>query len=241
MKITPIIKCENVSLAYGRQQVLNNVNLNIMPGSFLPFVGPNGAGKTTLLRAILGLIKPKSGRIINNFARQAPGYVPQYKVIDPIYPVSVRQIVTMGLYPELKWYKRPSDRQKQRVQQALDNYDLTDHAGKTFDCLSGGMKQKVMLARAFASGAEVFIMDEPTSELDDAAQQEVLEHLFELTRKHKKTVLLAHHGVDSLVHWADTLCMVEHSRAEIVQTSQLYPRGSWLKKVHAKQRTMANE
>ncbi len=234
MKKQPIIKCQNVTLAYGSQTVLKNVQLDIPPGVFLPFVGPNGAGKTTLLRALLGLVRPKSGQIITPFAQKAPGYVPQYKVIDPIYPVSVKHIVKMGLYPELQWWRRPSQSHKQRIDEALEKYSLTQHADKTFDCLSGGMKQKVMLARAFASGAEVFIMDEPTSELDDAAQHEVLEHLFDLTKKHKKTVLLAHHGIDNLVKWSQDICIVEHGQAAVVPTSEIYPRGSWLKKIKAK-------
>ena len=84
----PIILCREVCVAYGRQEVLHRVNLDIPRGIFLPFTGPNGAGKTTLLRAILGLIPTRHGTIETPFHRAPAGYVPQQRVIDPLHPVS---------------------------------------------------------------------------------------------------------------------------------------------------------
>ncbi|MBM4029315.1 MAG: ATP-binding cassette domain-containing protein, partial [Planctomycetes bacterium] len=94
----PLIRCEHVTIAYGRQEVVHDVCLDIPPGILLPFVGPNGAGKTTLLRAILGLLPLARGAIHTPFAGKPAGYVPQQKAIDPLYPVTTRQIVEMGLY-----------------------------------------------------------------------------------------------------------------------------------------------
>ena len=213
-----IIRCKEVCVAYGHNEVLHRVNLEIPRGIFLPFTGPNGAGKTTILRAILGLIPLRHGRIETPFHRAPAGYVPQQRVIDPLYPVSVRQIVAMGLHRRRPWLGRMT-RKHDAVEAALNQLDMVEHAGKTFRELSGGMKQKVLIARAFVSGAEVIILDEPTSELDAQAEQEVMNHLLELNRKHGITVLMVHHDLEQVAQLADIMCRVRHGKAEIISTS----------------------
>ena len=220
----PIIACSHVHIAYGRQEVVHDACLEIPRGILLPFVGPNGAGKTTLLRAILGLLRPCAGEIRTPFAEKPAGYVPQQKNVDPLYPVSTRQIVAMGLYPELGAWKRPNPEQRQRLEAALVRLDLQNHQRKTFGELSGGMKQKALLARALVSGAEVFVLDEPTSELDEETERDVLEHLVALARDEGKTVLLAHHGLDQAAALADRVCVVHHGRVHLDSISEARQR-----------------
>jgi manganese/zinc/iron transport system ATP- binding protein len=208
--VSYIIDCRDVHFSYGAEEVLHSVNLAVRRGEFLPFVGDNGSGKTTLLRLILGLLTPVDGAISTPFRDSPPGYVPQQKSIDPLYPVSAREIVFMGLYGELGWWRRPSREHKQRVDQALERFDLLEHAGKTWEELSGGMKQKVMLARAFVNGAEVFIMDEPTTGLDEQSEEEVLVHLHRLSVEEGKTVLMAHHGTGHLKGLTGEVCYMDH-------------------------------
>ena len=214
-KSASIIVCDHVAIAYGRQKVLHDVCLDIRSGALLPFVGPNGAGKTTLLRAILGLIAPTLGTIRTPFDRRPAGYVPQQKNIDPLYPVTTRQIVEMGLYPELGWWRKPNKEQISRVDRVLVRFGLVDHQRKTFGELSGGMKQKALLGRALVSEAEVFIMDEPTSELDEDSERDVLSHLVVLSREGGKTVLLAHHGIDQAGLLSPAVCVVNHGRVQL--------------------------
>lgn len=216
-----IIVCDHVVMAYGRQEVLHDVCLEIKAGTLLPFVGPNGAGKTTLLRGILGLLQPKRGIIHTPFHRSPPGYVPQQKAIDPLYPISTRQIVEMGLYPQLGWWRKPDSKQREEVNQALEQFELTKHATKTFGELSGGMKQKTLLARAMVSGAEVFIMDEPTSELDEPSEKEVLTHFKRLCSEHGKTVLIAHHGLNDVETMSAQVCLVKHGKVKIVSSDTI--------------------
>jgi len=211
----PIIRCEHVAVTYGRQEVLHDVCLEIPAGILLPFVGPNGAGKTTLLRAILGLVPLTRGVIHTPFACKPAGYVPQQKAIDPLYPVTTRQIVEMGLYPELGFWKRPTAEHQRRVTAMLDRFGLGPHQEKTFGELSGGMKQKALLARALVSCADVFIMDEPTSELDEDSEKDVMESLVALVRNEGKTVLLVHHGLDQAGTLAEQVCVVHHGYARI--------------------------
>ncbi len=217
-----IITCRNVSISYGRQEVIHNASLEIPRGAFMPFVGPNGAGKTTLLRAILGLIRPRRGEIVTPFGALRPGYVPQHGTIDPLYPVSLRQIIAMGLYPQLSWWRRTSKKLKRSVQEALDEFGLGDHADKTFSELSGGMKQKAMVARAFVSRAEVFIMDEPTSQLDEESEKDVFAHLLRLSRDEGKTVLMAVHGLHEILEAPQQVCLVEHGKVRLAETSGLF-------------------
>lgn len=211
----PVIICTHVSVGYGRQAVVRAACLEIPRGILLPFVGPNGAGKTTLLRAILGLLKPAAGEIRTPFADKPAGYVPQQKAIDPLFPVSTRQIVEMGLYPELGWWRRSSREQRTRVDMALAELGLAEHQRKVFGELSGGMKQKALLGRALVSGAEVFVLDEPTSELDEDTEREVLAKLHALVCNHGKTVLLAHHGLDQAALLAERVCVVHHGKVQL--------------------------
>lgn len=216
-----MIICENLSVGYASEIVLKDVNLSITPGMFLPFVGPNGAGKTTLLRTILGLIHPIRGKVMSPFRNRPPGYVPQQKSIDPLYPVTVKQIICMGFYRQLGWWGRLTQEHRKKLASALDHFNLTDHAHKTYGELSGGMKQKVLIARALVSGADVFIMDEPASDLDAQSETEVLFHLHRLCREEGKTVLMAHHGVNHLANLSDTVCLVRRCSARLTRTDDI--------------------
>lgn len=218
--LSSIIVCEHVSIAYGRQDVVQDACLGIAPGTLLPFVGPNGAGKTTLLRAILGLLPLRQGVIHTPFKDKPAGYVPQQKSIDPLYPVTARQIVEMGFYPELGCWRRPGADQLRRVADVLERFGLTEHQHKAFGELSGGMKQKALLGRALVSEADVFIMDEPTSELDEDSEREVLAHLVSLVRTEGKTVLLAHHGLDQAGGLAEKVCVVHHGHVQLASLAE---------------------
>lgn len=211
----PIIRCRDLTVGYGREVVLRDVNLDVPRGAFLPFVGPNGAGKTTLLRAILGLLRPLAGTIETPFHCAPPGYVPQQKAIDPLYPLSAEQIALMGLYPRLGWWRRPSEADRKLLDAILEQLGLIPDRRRTYGELSGGTKQKVLIARALISGAEVFVMDEPTSELDEPSEIEVLHHLARLSREEGKTVLLACHALEHVAALAEQACLVNHGRLRL--------------------------
>ncbi len=206
------IQCVNLHVAYGRQDVLCGVSLDIPRGVLLPIVGPNGAGKTTLLKAMLGLAPIRKGYVQTPFLFSPPGYVPQQKTIDPIHPVSLLRIVEMGLYPRLGWWKRIGRDERARMQSILDRFGLWAHRHKTFGELSGGMKQKTLLARALSTGAEVLLLDEPTSELDEETEQEILSQLQSLVRERGKTVVLVHHGLHQAARLAPRICWVEYGQ-----------------------------
>ena len=216
----PIIECREVTLAYQDEIVVDKVNLSIAHGALLPFVGPNGAGKTTLFNAMLGLLKPRSGVIVRRFGARPPGYVPQQKQIDPLYPVSVRQIVAMGLYPEAGPWPGLKKSLRQRLDDTLAWFGLAEHERKTFAELSGGMRQKALIARAVVSPAEVIFLDEPLAGLDAAAEEATLQMLIDLNRSHGRTIILAHHRLEDLSRLASQVCLVNHQQATLVPADQ---------------------
>ena len=191
-----IITCRGLHVSYGREPVLRGVNLTVGKGGFLPLVGPNGAGKTTLLRAIIGLVRPSAGIIETPFDQEPPGYVPQQGVIDLMFPMPVAGIVAMGLYPKLGWWR----------------LGLAGHGHKGFAELSGGMRQKALIARALVAGPQVLILDEPTAGLDQESQDEIMSHLKRINQQDGRTIIMAHHGESLLAGVADQVCQVEHGR-----------------------------
>ncbi len=210
------VSCSHVCLGYSGEWVLENVYLEIPEGCFLPFVGPNGGGKTTLLRGLLGLLRPECGQIVYGRPDLQLGYVPQQKSIDPLFPITVEQIVTMGFYRSLGWWRRPNKAQRKAVHAVLEEVGLAVHANKNYRDLSGGMKQKALIARALVSGADVLILDEPTSELDAPSEREVIGQLFRLCQEQGKTILIACHGIQLAVTLAEQVCLVDRGQASIV-------------------------
>src|SRR5437870_12918214 len=143
-----LIVFENADLGYGRQRVLQGVNFDVIPGDFLGIVGPNGAGKTTMLKAILGLLKPISGRVTVTSEGLRIGYVPQRESVDTLFPLTVMDIVLMGRYTRLGPFGRPGTADKEFAMRALDHVGITKLAGRPYPNLSGGQKQRALIARA---------------------------------------------------------------------------------------------
>lgn len=215
----PIITCSGLKVSYGREEVLTDVNLAVGKGDFLPLVGPNGAGKTTLLRTLLGLIKPSAGTLKTPFARQPPGYVPQQGVIDPLFPIPAQKIVAMGLYPRVGWWRGLGNSNQQKITRALRQLGLHGHGNKNYAELSGGMRQKVLIARALVAEPEVLILDEPTAGLDEESQVEILGHLKQINRQQGRTVIMAHHGENLLKGVSAMVCHVQHGQVRMRRTN----------------------
>ncbi len=221
MSTVSLITCRGLQVAYGREMVLRGVDLEVVKGSFLPLVGPNGAGKTTLLMAILGLVKPSAGTVETPFARRPPGYVPQQGVIDPLFPVPASQIVAMGLYPHLGWWKKLGKQDRRAVSGVLAMLGMDGQGSKTFAQLSGGMRQKTLIARALVARPEVLILDEPTAGLDEESQQEIMAHLVAINRQQGCTIVMAHHGESLLADAAPLVCQMEHGRVRLREPSHV--------------------
>ena len=218
-----IVDLRDVSLGYERTAVLEHVSFGIERGEFLALLGPNGAGKTTLLRGILGLIPVLAGRIDYGFDRTAtpPGYVPQRDTLDPIFPLSVFEVVLMGTYAKLSPLHPVRKNLKHLAARCLEQVGLADLSGRPFWALSGGQKQRVLIARALASESEVLVLDEPTAGVDAEAEIAITELLAKLNREHAITVVLVTHHLGRVraavrsVVWVDEGAAVKQPIEEI--------------------------
>lgn len=209
--LQPVIKVEDLTVAYDSRPVLWDVDLEIPPGKLVAVVGPNGAGKSTLLKAILGLVKTSTGsvtlhpRLGKGFKKI--GYVEQTKEIDWDFPATVMDVVLMGRYGHLGWIKRPTAHDKQVAQNALERVGMSEYKGRQIRQLSGGQQQRVFLARALAQEAELYFMDEPFKGVDIKTEHTIIEILKEI-RDAGKTVMVVHHDLKNIKNYFDWVVLV---------------------------------
>ena len=197
----------DLTVAYHRKPVVWDIELAIPPGKLVSIVGPNGAGKSTLIKACLDLIPRSSGEVSIYGApyrkqRKRVGYVPQRESVDWDFPVSALDVVAMGTYGQLGWFRRVNQRCKALAMQALDRVGLADYANRQISQLSGGQQQRTFLARALVQDADVYFMDEPFAAVDAATERAIVELLQELQQR-GKTCLVVHHDLATVPQYFD--------------------------------------
>lgn len=192
---TEIINFNHVYFKYENTFILENVNFKIYNKEFVALVGPNGGGKTTLLKLITKILKPTKGTI--NFIvtdnQIQIGYVPQYLYHDMAFPISVLEVVLLGLIGKYTIKLYFNKREKNKAYETLKLLGISNLANKPFSSLSGGQKQRVLIARALISNPNILILDEPTSNVDYDTEIKLLDILKELN-KHV-TIILATHDI----------------------------------------------
>lgn len=209
-----LLTLRDVSLGYAGRVVLAHLSFAVACGECLALVGPNGAGKTTLLRGMLGLIPVLAGQIVYGFNRSTnpPGYVPQRETLDPIFPLTVFEVVLMGTYGRLALWRPVGRRQRQLATHCLEQVGLADLANRPFWALSGGQKQRVLMARALAAEPHILLLDEPTAGVDPGATTAIVDLIAHLNHDQGLTVVLVSHHLQllrSLVHavvWVEDGC-----------------------------------
>ena len=189
-----LIEVRDLKIGYEGHIVLDKVNFNIEDGEFVVIVGSNGAGKTTLIKALLGLVKPVNGSIsFNGLKQEFIGYMPQETKVDSNFPASVYEIVLSGTLNKTLFYT------KKEKKLALDNLKLlgiSDLKDKSFQELSGGQRQKVLLARSLCSTDKLLILDEPSNNLDRESKKDLYEIITELNKKNNITIIMITHDLD---------------------------------------------
>ena len=218
----------DLTVAYQSKPVLWDVELNIPKGTLAGIVGPNGAGKSTLLKACLDLIPKTSGEALvygkpYEQQRELIAYVPQRESVDWDFPISALDVVTMGTYQKLGWFKRITRSQKQQALEALEKVGISHLAKRQISQLSGGQQQRVFLARALVQEAEVYFMDEPFAAVDAATEQAIIELLQELNSK-GKTVLCVHHDLATVSRYFDYLVLLNMRVVASGPTSETFTR-----------------
>ena len=202
----------DLTVAYHRKPVLWDVELNIPEGKLVGIVGPNGAGKSTLIKACLDLIPKTSGwaHIYGKpyrKARHLVAYVPQRESVDWDFPVTAQDVVAMGSYRRLGWFRRISKKESTRAHECLDQVGIAHLADRQISQLSGGQQQRVFLARALMQDAELYLMDEPFAAVDAATEEAIVSLLRSLSSQ-GKTCLVVHHDLATVSDYFDWLILL---------------------------------
>lgn len=202
----------DLTVAYHRKPVLWDVDLDIPEGKLVGIIGPNGAGKSTLLKACLNLIPRASGEIGfygQPYQKQQAlvSYVPQRESVDWDFPVTVLDVVAMGTYRSLGWFKWVGKKEKRLAHNALEQVGLAHLAHRQINELSGGQQQRVFLARALTQKAQIYFMDEPFSAVDAATEEAIISLLRSLNEE-GKTVLVVHHDLSTVGKYFNWLVML---------------------------------
>jgi manganese/zinc/iron transport system ATP- binding protein len=202
----------DLTVAYHRKPVIWDVDLDIPEGKLVGIVGPNGAGKSTLMKACLDLIPKTSGEVAiyggsYRSQRRLVGYVPQRESVDWDFPVSALDVVAMGTYRQLGWFRPVGKRQKRQAMDALEQVGIAHLAQRQIRQLSGGQQQRVFLARALAQDAKVYFMDEPFAAVD-AATEEAIVKLLRTLNERGKTCLVVHHDLATVPSYFDWLVLL---------------------------------
>ena len=199
MKKIPALDIAHLTVLYNNTVVLSDCSATIPQGIMLGIIGPNGAGKTTFIKAILELVPKKEGTIFIGgelfaHARSKIAYIPQRSSVDWDFPLTVFDMVLMGCYGKLGWFKGPSKREKDAAYIALAAVGLEAYADKSIGTLSGGQQQRAFVARALVQNAQIYFLDEPFAGVD-APSEKIIISLFKTLRDSGKTIIVVHHDI----------------------------------------------
>ena len=187
-----IVTVNDLTVAYGNHQVINNLSFNINQGDFLVVIGENGVGKTTLVRSMLGFIKPQKGEIIIS-PQTKIGYVPQFRNIDQEYPLSIRDFIALNVrHSFLPWLKIS---ERQRVDEIISQTNLQKIADRPLGLASGGEKQRAYLAQALLPKPGLLILDESTASLDNEMKYELLDLVTRFQQQGLSVMFVTHDWV----------------------------------------------
>lgn len=211
MKQYPV-SIRNLSVAYHRKPVLRDIDYDAPEGELIGIIGPNGAGKSTLIKAVLGLLPLASGEVHiygkpYQEQRQMVGYVPQRESVDWDFPTDALDVVMMGRYGKLGWFRRPKAADREIAMECLQKVGMESFARRQISQLSGGQQQRVFLARALAQDAQIYFMDEPFVGVDAATEKAIIQVLNEL-KQQKKTVLVVHHDLQTVSEYFDSVLLL---------------------------------
>lgn len=220
------VKVSNVTVAYNRKPVLQEVSFTVPEGKLIGIIGPNGAGKSTLIKAALGLIPKASGEVEiygepYKKQRKLIGYVPQRGSVDWDFPTNALDVVLMGRYGHIGWFKRPGKKDIEYALSCLDKVGMKDYANRQISQLSGGQQQRVFLARALAQDATVYFMDEPFVGVDAATERAIISLLNEL-KAQGKTVLVVHHDLQTVKDYFDWVLLLNMRKIAIGPTEEVF-------------------
>ncbi len=222
----PLIRIDGLSIAYGNAAILSGVNLNIQTGDLWFLLGPNGSGKSSLLNAMLDLLPSHKGRVWRDPARAGPdqiGFVPQRCDFNPSLPTTVREFVRLGLCG----IRDTRSGETERIAWSLAQVDLPGMERRDYWSLSGGQRQRALVARALARRPSLLVLDEPTGGMDLIVEARIMEHLAQLNRDERLTIVCVTHDLGIAEKYGSHVCLVANGEvmpgatAEMLQSDLL--------------------
>ncbi|MEM7236882.1 MAG: metal ABC transporter ATP-binding protein [Pseudomonadota bacterium] len=203
---------EDLTVSYGGRPAIWDIDVDIPPGVMCAIVGPNGAGKSTLLKAILELIPPTAGHVTMlgrpyRSMRKRIAYVPQRSSVDWDFPTTSLDVVMMGRYGHLGWFRRPGRATRALAEDALREVGMEALADRQISQLSGGQQQRVFLARALVQQADIYFLDEPMAGVD-ATTEKVIVGLLQGLRAQGRTIIVVHHDLATVRDYYDWLVLL---------------------------------
>ena len=233
-----MLEFHRVNISCGHCPILNDITILFQEGEITTIVGPNGCGKTTLLQCLNGSSKVTSGSILLdgiNFLALPPkeralklSFLPQVRTIIPSLPV--RTLVEHGRFPHLGFSRRKSAQDKEIVENVMRFTHITDYADQLTDTLSGGIRQRVFFAMVLAQDCKYIVLDEPTTYLDLAGQQEFLEMFLRL-KKEGRTIILVLHDLAQAMEISDRIVIMDRRQIAAVGTPEKCLTQGWFEEV----------
>ncbi|TFE26096.1 ABC transporter ATP-binding protein [Cohnella luojiensis] len=229
------LSTNQLSLAYGSRQIVQELNLHVPDGLITALVGANGSGKSTILKAMARILTPMQGGVYLDgkiIHRQPTKEVARHLAILPQNPSSpegltVRELVSFGRYPHQKGFGNLNAEDNRMIEWALQATGMSAFSMRPVDQLSGGQRQRAWIAMALAQGTEVLLLDEPTTFLDMAHQMEVMTLLEKLNKEQKRTIIMVVHDLNHAARYAQHLVALKdgtilyEGNPEVVMTPQM--------------------
>jgi len=239
------VQVQDLSAAYRKSKVLENINFEIKPGTMTSIVGPNGAGKSTLLKVMLELHPSIIGEVLffgekYQKAKSKIGYVPQRGSVDWDFPTNAIDVVMMGLYGQIGWFRWPNKIHKERAMGALSEMGMENYADRQISQLSGGQQQRVFLARALVQDAELYMLDEPLAGVDATTERAIMDVL-KCLKERGKTVMVVHHDLQTVEDYFDQVLMLNKSVIAHGPTEEVFTNDNIMKTYGGKLRWMGGK
>ena len=240
-----LFNIKDLSFSISKKEILKSLSLKIYEGDYLSIIGPNGGGKTTLLKCLIKIYQSPEKTV---FFKEQPiekitqkelasqiSYVPQ--ISETTFPFTAKEFLMLARYPHLSRFSSIAKTDREAVASAFNITNTNHLANRFMNTLSGGEKQMIFIAAAFAQGGEVMILDEPATFLDPKHEHDVYKILKTIHQETNKTIVTVTHNINSAILNSDKIALIKNGKLDFYGTSESITENSVLEKAYNKKFT----